>query len=811
MSDITSANWIWDTRVAGDHRYVCFRRDFRIASAGTAVLEIAADSDFVVWLNGCEIGRGQFSDWPQQRTFTTIAASAALHSGNNTLAVLVYHRGAEFSDHAAGQPGLIAALRCGDQVITTDAAWRCREHPAFRHGPMPRVSNQQGFTAEFDARRDVEWRWGKLRGRGWAAASVMAGATDGYWTSLEPRPVPSLLISPPMAIGFVAQGFFIRRREAASTALTIADDALVARRPWDVFAFAAPDFANNYQPGAPTHSDHCARPNAGGLDLAPLPSGFTGHYVIVDLGREESGLLHLRINAPAGTVLDIAHGEHLDDGRVRCAIDGRNFADRYICCAGLQEFTLPFRRLGARYLEVHIRAPRRGRMRLHYMGLVPTELPVTRTGDFACSDSLADRYHAIGVRTLQLCMHEHYEDTPWREQSLYAFDSRNQALCGYYAFGNYDFAAASFTLLGQGFRPDVGQLGLCAPARVLLADGSPLTIPIFSLAWIMAVSEHWLHSGSSMLYDRFAETITAIIEGYCSRQDKQTGLYRLPTGPGQWQFYDWEDGLSGTIGNDNPAGRIDAPYNLFLHEALGNYAWMLGQAGRADDALVVQRRQAALGRAIDRLFWDKKNQVYATFLQRSKQHHVAELVQAQALTSGIGTAARRRALLDAFGRSGVVPLTLSTRLYHLRGAMLTNPAGRRQVADNIAAAWGRMTLTGATSFWETPRGGDDFACAASLSHAWSALPVYYHQAWVLGVRPLTPGFRSFVINPYADRFAHAEGRIPTPAGPISIRWERTADGLELTASGPSACKPTLLSWPECPVRRATWNGRKLST
>lgn len=38
-------------------------------------------------------------------------------------------------------------------------------------------------------------------------------------------------------------------------------------------------------------------------------------------------------------------------------------------------------------------------------------------------------------------MHEHYEDYPWREQALYAFDSRNQALYGYYAFGNYDFAA----------------------------------------------------------------------------------------------------------------------------------------------------------------------------------------------------------------------------------------------------------------------------------------------------------------------------------------------------------------------------------
>lgn len=803
MNDIASARWIWDARVAGEHRCVCFRRDFRVRTAGPAVLEIAADSDVVVWLNGCEIGRGQFSDWPQRKTFTTLDAGAALRPGINSLAVLVYHRGADFSDHAAGQPGLIASLRCGDQVIITDATWRCREDPAFRPGPMPRVSRQQGFTTCHDARRAVEWRWGRLPGRGWAAAQDLAGATDGFWTSLEARPVPPLVISPPLPVRICAQGFFLRRGEEKTIALTMAADALVARRPWEVLACDPPDFDRNYQPHAATHSDLCAQPGAVGLDLRPLPAGCTGHYLIIDLGREETGLLHLRLVAPAGTILDIAHGEHLDDGRVRCAIDGRNFADRYICRGGLQEFTLPFRRLGARFLELHILAPRRGVVHFHYLGLIPTELPVAQTGAFACSDSLADRYHAVGVRGLHLCMHEHYEDTPWREQSLYAFDSRNQALFGYYAFGNYGFAAASFALLGDGYRPESGQLELCAPARV------GVTIPIFSLAWILAVSEHWLHSGDSALYDRFAGTIDAILARVCSRRDAATGLCRLPDGPGQWQFYDWEEGLSGSIGNDSPVGRLDAPYNLFLHETLGAYAWMLDQAGRRGEAILAQRRQRALGRAIDRAFWDPERQLYATFLQRGKRRHVAELVQAQALTSGLGNATRRRKLVAAFGRSEVVPLTLSTRLYHLRGVMLAGPEGRRQIATEIATTWGRMTLTGATSFWETPRGGDDFACAASLSHAWSALPVYYHQAWVLGVRPLAPGFSRFLLNPYADRFAHAEGCIPTPAGPISVRWERHPDGLRLEASGPAECTPVLRSWPECPVRLATWNGRRL--
>lgn len=803
MSDIHSARWIWDARVAGEHRYVCFRRDFRVRKTGDTQLEISADSDFVVWLNGCEIGRGQFSDWPQRKTFSAFDASAALRPGHNSLAVLVYHRGADFSDHAAGQPGLIASLRCGNDLIVTDAAWRCRKHPAFRPGPMPRVSRQQGFTTACDARREVEWRWGTLPGRGWQAVSEVAPATAGFWAGLTPRPVPPLAILPPVATRFIAQGFFLRRGEAVSTALTMADDALVARRPWEVFDHPAPDFARDYRPHAPTPSELCSTPAAPGLDLRPVPAGLSGQYLIVDLGREETGLLHLRLSAPAGTVLDIAHGEHLDDGRVRYAIDGRNFADRYICRAGLQEFTLPFRRLGCRYLEVHILPPRRGTVHLHYLGLLPTELPLPKGGAFACSDALAERCHAVAVRGLHLCMHEHYEDTPWREQSLYAFDSRNQALYGYYAFGNHAFAAASFALLGEGYRPETGLLELCAPARV------GVTIPIFSLVWIAALAEHWLHSGDRTLFARHAGTATAILARVRDRHDAATGLYRLPSGKGLWHFYDWEEGLSGAIGNDDPARRLDAPYNLFLHEALAAQAWMLERTGETATARAYRRWRRELGLAIDRAFWDERMGRYATYVQDGRRRHAATLVQVQALACGLGSAARRRTLLRALAQPDLVPLTLSSRLYQVLGAMPAGPVGRRQVADDIATTWNRMALTGATSFWETPRGGDDFACAASLSHAWSALPAYYHQAWVLGVRPLAPGFTRFSINPYVDRFHEAEGRVPTPHGPIRVLWQRVAGGLAIEASGPRTCVPELRSWPECPVVRASWNGRRL--
>ena len=132
---------------------------------------------------------------------------------------------------------------------------------------------------------------------------------------------------------------------------------------------------------------------------------------------------------------------------------------------------------------------------------IPVILP--ESVPFDCADDLVLRLRSVSIRTLSLCMHEHYEDCPWREQALYGCDSRNQALYGYYTWGNWDFAAASFSLLGKGIRPEDGWLELCAPARC------GITIPSFSLIWIMALAEHSLFSGNNALFLKFRDVIVS--------------------------------------------------------------------------------------------------------------------------------------------------------------------------------------------------------------------------------------------------------------------------------------------------------------
>ena len=690
------------------NQYVNFRRAFTLKRAPAAAAAfISVDTDFVLYVNGAEAARGQFSDFPQRKTFTRVNLAGRLRAGGNVVAVLAYYKGANFSTYRTGRPGMIFALKTGGTRVVSDARWQARQSPAFRSGDIPKLSLQLGFTAEFDARREDGWLRPGYAPKGWRAAQELAGPTDGFWKELLPRPVPSLRILPPLTADLVMQGDLYRRGEAASVAETMESDALVTRPQEEVFK-GVPQPEVHYVRIPPMPADALRQPDDQRAMLLP-PKDADGRFLVIDLGREEAGLLVFHLDAPAGTVLDIAHGEHLDDGRVRAHVESRHFADRYICAEGENRFTLP-RRLGLRYLQFNFTRFHRP-IRLDYLGLLPTELPLAESGAFESSDALADRISAVGRRTLELCMHEHYEDCPWREQSLYAGDGRNQALYGYYAFGNYDFAAACYDLLGRGLRPD----GMLEPDRAGQAQGGhPLLQPDLDY-----------RAGRALALQRRLDAVRDFRrpDRADARRLAGEGFRRVPRtlsaagrAADMRQLYEWADSLAGfKFGNDYPGERFDAPYNLYLHEALRSYEWMLDRAGQKEKARAVEAQRRALGAAILRGFWDEKQGALAAFLERGKRWHYCDLVQTMALSEELVPARRVRRVMQGLMARRWPRMTFYTRLYEVTGLRRLGPDARRFIARGIAEDWAAMLLVGATSFWETDLGGKDFSRAPPAS------------------------------------------------------------------------------------------------
>jgi hypothetical protein len=764
QSQTNPAGWIWiDLQDRNrQNQYAQFRQEFDLPEApGAAALRVSVDSNFVAWVNGAFVGCGQFADFPDQRTFSTMEVAAHLKPGKNVLGILVHYCGVDHFSYLPGDAGLWFELEFDGQIsLASGERVHCRPSPGYFQDGTARVSAQRGFTFNYDAAHDDDWRSRNYtEDSTWRAAVMIASGP-----APKARPVQMLELRPPINASIIAQGLLKRSGAPDRTvAEQMQQDFLSSRRSWELFERFPP---NSAPATFPLH-----------LSAARL-DGADGIYVVIDLGRIECGFPLLWLNSTGACVIDMSFGEHLDDLRVRSHIGGRNFACRYTARPGVQRFEHYLDRYAARFIELHITQLKQT-LELRYAGLIPAEYPVSFAGEFEAADSLANQIWLTCRRTLHLCMHEHYEDCPLREQALYANDSRNQMLCGYYAFGGTEFARASLELLGRSTGPD-GFQELCAPMKC------PITIPSFTLVWFLAMNDYLMYSGDS----EFIEAMLPLTKRMLQRQFEalRDDLLPCPTGERYWHFYDWAPRLDGHEAGKRIVAdsmRLEAPLNCFFVLALEAAANMARYAGDSQFADQCQRVAQTLRPAIHRAFWNPQAAAYNTRLDDGPTSTLAELTQALAILAGVGDdtirGELRRKLMS--GSSGMTPTTLSQSLYKFEAILLDESCGRF-VRDKIIEDWSRMLFAGATSFWETSAGGWDFNHAASLCHGWSAIPLYFLSAYGLGIRPMDPGFARVAVNPLLE-IGNVRGVVTTPRGNLRVEIDRDKSGTIARVQAPA--------------------------
>lgn len=430
-----------------------------------------------------------------------------------------------------------------------------------------------------------------------------------------------------------------------------------------------------------------------------------------DLGCERVGFLHIKFKAPSGTLVNIAYGEHLADGCVRRFIDTyplregilpRDYSVEVIGSGEWEEYLNPFRRLGCRYLEISAEQP----VEIEFIGLRETVYPVAPV-PFRAENELRQKIYDTCVRTLQLCMHEHYEDCPWREQVLYVLDSRNQMLCGYEVFGEYDFPRASLRLLAlnQSFH---GLITSSAP------NNDRGAIPSFALHYIMQMREYIEHSGDLSLaeefYPKMSETLKVCVERI------EDGLIPIfYEDPGYFNFYEWSDDMQSELFRQDEK-RFDIQLNCILSLALQNMEYI---SERLHRFFPYKGLAEKLNRRIDEYYYNPETELY----------HTNELSNALAVLCGAAQGGRRKRVCEILARpeNGLVPVTLSMIGFKYDALLSADKKYKEVILEDIDRIYGGMLERGATSFWETIEGEAAFNRAGSLCHGWSAMPAYYYH------------------------------------------------------------------------------------
>lgn len=437
-----------------------------------------------------------------------------------------------------------------------------------------------------------------------------------------------------------------------------------------------------------------------------MPIFNNGTHYVLDLGAETVGLATLKFVSSTAQKITVAWGEDLQSGHVRQKIHKRDFSFEYIAKAGVNEYTNYMLRLGCRYLEIYAEAP----IEIEYVGLIPQVYSVAEK-KVILQDALDQKIYDACVNSLKLCMMEHYVDTPWREQCLYVYDSRNQALCGYQVFenGNADYVRANLKLISQDRRED-DLLAICYPC------GMDLTIPSFSLYYFLQVNEYLKYTGDLSLAEEVYDKLISVLNVFI--RNRKDGLVLKFEGTNHWNFYDWSQYLDGDL-HETEEAIPDLMVNVLFILALQNLKEIDEKLGKAFayEALLTESKKYTR-----EAFYNSATGVFSMTIGGNDY---TVLGNSLAILSGLTSKKENEVICEKIANGDLSDCSLSMKGFKFDALLATDKAKwQGHVRDEIQKDYGKMVENGNT-VWETSDGASAFDNAGSLCHGWSSVPILY--------------------------------------------------------------------------------------
>lgn len=629
-------------------------------------LTITAGSDYNVLVGGSLAFFGQYPDYPSHRYYDVLPLGDVLKNGENTVTIVVWYYGSVSAGYVLSDPYLAFEVTDtdGNILARSDENILSRTPAGYVRHLCKNVTPQIGIGWTYDTTLDA----------GEYSNSAVMPTPECEWNI---RPIKKTVMGDLVKGEPLGEGYFT---------YTKADE-----RPAELMQRAT---------FSPVYTDTC-----------------DGKYYLFDLGREYVGFPEIEFDADGEVDIMIGWGEHFNDGRCRTAT--RNYDAEFHAKKGKNHLLASLRRLGCRYMQIFVI---KSDIKVGYIGVRPVEYPVKVLPSPAGLTQLQKKIYDTCVYTLECCMHDHYEDCPWREQALYTLDSRNQMLCGYYTFdgGNADFARASLKLISHGKRPD-GLLTLTFPTSL----DSP--IPYYSLAYFIQLDEYVRHTNDTTIVEEvfsLLEDLLALFESHMNSDGLLTEF------AGCWNYYEWEDTLAG---QDEPdPDEVDSPLAAFFVLALESMARMCDAVGK--DHAEYDKLAEKVRRAIAEKFYDKEAGLFRSY-GKKHQDKYSVTVNAVCLLCGAADGLNIDNILKILASNGadglpydVIPASLS--MYSFRFDALLSVDKQKYspiIISEIDRDYEYMLSTGSTTFWETLKGADDMWYGASMCHGWSALPAYYYH------------------------------------------------------------------------------------
>jgi alpha-L-rhamnosidase len=240
--------------------------------------------------------------------------------------------------------------------------------------------------------------------------------------------------------------------------------------------------------------------------------------------------------------------------------------------------------------------------------------------------------------------------------------------------------------------------------------------------------------------------------------------------PGDWIFIDWAAGLS-------KKGEVSFEQLLFAR-SLETMALCADIVNDKKGALQYKTQASDIRKKLFDIYWNEQKKALVHSRVDGKQtENVTRYANMFAIFFDYFTQQQKQAVKKSVLLNDNVQkiTTPYMRFYELEA--LCALGEQNYVLNEMKAYWGGMLKLGATSFWEeynpAKKGAEHYAMygrefGKSLCHAWGASPIYLLGKYYLGIKPTSPGYATYVIEPNLGGLQWMQGKVPTPKGDIKL-------------------------------------------
>lgn len=209
---------------------------------------------------------------------------------------------------------------------------------------------------------------------------------------------------------------------------------------------------------------------------------------------------------------------------------------------------------------------------------------------------------------------------------------------------------------------------------------------------------------------------------------------------------------------------INTVANAFYYHSLNQMTLLARALNKTDDACDFEQKAKQVHEAFNRVFFDSTRGLY---VDGEGSAHASLHANMFAIAFDLVPKERVAKVADFVQSRGMACSVYGAQ--YLLEALFAS--GRDRCAVELMTArtkrsWWHMIESGSTMTWEA--WDAEFKKNLTWNHAWGAVPANILSRYVLGVRPLAPGYTKLLIAPQPGALAWVRGKVPTALGPVTL-------------------------------------------